>query len=206
MATKPKSNGQMEEILAAAARSFFEKGYHATTIEDIAKGVGMLKGSLYYYIRSKEDLLYQLLSESMEKALVFVRKKVEAGSGPEDKLRRGIAAHIEYIVSNQFEVGVFLHEYHRLSPRRQVSIQKQRRKYQSLFVQIVREGQQKGVVVPGDPELLCDCFLGACNWIYRWYTPGHSPSVEVVKNTFVSCILHGILKVEGNVNEFIGPS
>ena len=206
MATKSKPNGQMEVILAAAARTFFKKSYHATTIEDIAKAVGMLKGSLYYYIRSKEDLLYQLLSESMEKALVFVQQRIDAASGPEDKLRRGIEAHIEYIVRNQVEVGVFLHEYDQLSPRRKAAIQRMRRKYQNLFVQIVREGQQLGRIVPGDPELLCDCFLGSCNWIYRWYTPGHSPSVEVVKNTFVSCILHGILKVEGKGNESIGPS
>jgi len=195
--TRPKSGGQMEQILAVAARSFFKKGYHATTIEDIATGVGMLKGSLYYYIKSKEDLLYGLLSESMEKSMAFVREAIESGNGPEEKLQRGLAAHIEFIIRNQVTVGVFLHEYRRLSPRRQVSVQKQRRDYQELFVQVVRDGQRKGLMAAGDPELLCDCFLGSLNWIYHWYNPGHSPSLEAVQNTFVSAIMNGILKPKG---------
>lgn len=195
--TRTKSGGQMEQILAVAARSFFKKGYHATTIEDIATGVGMLKGSLYYYIKSKEDLLYELLAESMESSMAFVRKAIESGGSSEEKLRLGLAAHVEFIIRNQVTVGVFLHEYRRLSPRRQVSIQKQRRDYQELFVQLVRDGQRKGVLAAGDPELLCDCFLGSCNWIYHWYTPGHSPSIEVVQNTFVSSIMNGILKPKG---------
>lgn len=194
MAKKSKSNGHMQQILDAAALCFYEKGYHATTTEDIANGVGMLKGSLYYYISSKEDLLYKLLSECIQKGLAFVCKEIQVGNEPEEKLRRGVAAHIEYIVHNQIPVGIFFREYDHLPYRRRTSIQKLRYKYQDLFVQIVREGQTRGAINSGDPELLSDYILNACNGIYRWYVPGRSPSIDVVQNTFVTCIMSGILK------------
>ena len=66
----------MEEILACAANLFYKKGYHVTTIEDLANEVGMLKGSLYYYIKSKEDLLYQLLLDVIVAGQMRVSEKI----------------------------------------------------------------------------------------------------------------------------------
>src|SRR3954471_18714428 len=86
---------RQQEILEAAARVFHEKGYESTSIQDIADAVGILKGSLYYYIDSKEDLLYEILEGIHAEALESVRKATAEGD-PLQRIRAFVAAHIRH--------------------------------------------------------------------------------------------------------------
>jgi TetR/AcrR family transcriptional regulator, cholesterol catabolism regulator len=85
----------LEEIIAAAAKVFQTKGYHAATVQDIADAVGILKGSLYHHVKSKEDLLYLIVKEPI--ARIYERmSEIVAGDLPaEEKLRSAIRAHLE---------------------------------------------------------------------------------------------------------------
>lgn len=188
-----KNNDRMDEILDCAATLFFRKGYHGTSIKDIAREVGMLKGSLYYYIDSKEDVLCDIVYRVIEQGLAGVQKAIEGVSDPAEQLRRGLDQQIEVIIRNQVRVGLYLHEFNALSKRKQQHIQEARRKYQEVFVGILKQGQSSGVFVQGDPELLTNAMMGMCNWIYRWYRPGISPPLETVKRTFVGLLMGGIL-------------
>lgn len=197
MSTAPsraRNRARMEEILSSAAKLFYSKGYHATTIEDVARDVGMLKGSLYYYIRSKEDLLYELLLDVLVKGEERVESAIAEGKTPEEKLRLALREQIVYIIENQVRVGLFLHEFDVVAGRRRNRIVDQMRQYQSIFVGIVQEGQRAGVFVDGDAFLLVDGILGACNWIYRWYPGTRRPSMDSVVNTFVPLLMNGITK------------
>ncbi len=188
-----KNNDRMDEILDCAANLFFRQGYHGTSIKDIAREVGMLKGSLYYYINSKEDILCDILYGVIEQSQAGVQKAIEGVSDPAEQLRRGLTQQIEAIIRNQVRVGLFLHEFNALSKRKQQRIQEARRKYQDMFVNILKQGQSSGVFVQGDPDLLTNAIMGMCNWIYRWYRPGTSPPLETVKHTFISMVMGGIL-------------
>lgn len=190
---KPPTNDRIDEILDCAATLFFRKGYHNTSIEDIAREVGMLKGSLYYYIDSKEDVLYDILQGVMEQAQSAMQKAIVGVSDPAEQLRRGLDQQIEVIIRNQVRVGLFLHEFNALSSRKQQRIQEARRKYQELFVGILKRGQSSGVFVQGDPNLLTNAVMGMCNWIYRWYRPETSPTLDTVKHTFIGLVMGGIL-------------
>ncbi len=198
--SRAKNTERREEILSSAARIFYTKGYHATTIEDVASDVGMLKGSLYYYIKSKEDLLYELLVSGIEKGDRLIVQRIAGIDDPVKKLRRALEAQIEYIISNQVRVGLFLHEFDSLSGRRQQRIRGIMRHYQERFVEMVRQGQSEGVFAAGDPWLMVNAMLGMCNWIYRWYTTdsrdpgGRSPDMATVQETFVGILMHGILR------------
>jgi AcrR family transcriptional regulator len=189
---KTKVSPRMEEILSCAAELFYAKGYHATTIEDVAREVGMLKGSLYYYIRSKEDLLYQLLMDVIVKGEQKAAAALEGVTGAAERLEKAIGAHIEYIIQNQTHVGLFLHEFDSLSGKRQKRIQEEMSRYQEHFVAIVRQGQQEGSFVQADAWLLVNGMLGIGNWIYRWYGRAHKEDPGEVKRIFVSMILNGI--------------
>jgi AcrR family transcriptional regulator len=182
----------MEEILARAAELFYAKGYHATTIEDVAREVGMLKGSLYYYIRSKEDLLYELLLGIIVKGEQHASKAIEGVTDPTERLEKAVEAQIEHIIQNQTYVGLFLHEFDTLSGKRQKRIQQEMLKYQKIFVDTIREGQSQGHFVEGDTLLLTDAILGMTNWIYRWYPGTRNPGLEGVKKAFISFIMNGI--------------
>jgi AcrR family transcriptional regulator len=191
-----KASGRMAEILDSAAKFFYSKGYHATSIEDVARDVGMLKGSLYYYIKSKEDLLYELLLGVMEQGHSAVEKSLEGLTDPVERLEKGIEQNIEHIIRQQVRVGLFLHEFDSLSGRRKQRVQEVIKDYQKIFVSIIKQGQASGAFVGGDPDLMVNGMLGMCNWIYRWYHPETSPKLDTVKKTFVAMITGGIVKRE----------
>lgn len=194
IAARSKASPRMEEILARAAKLFYEKGYHATTIEDVAREVGMLKGSLYYYIRSKEDLLYELLLGIIVKGVANASKAIERVDDPTQRLEKAIEAQIEHIIQNQTYVGLFLHEFNTLSGKRQKRIQEEMVKYQNIFVGAIRDGQKQGQFVESDALLLTDAVLGMTNWIYRWYPGKRNPGLDEVKRVFISFIMTGIKK------------
>lgn len=189
-----KPSARMEEILARAAELFYEKGYHATTIEDVARKVGMLKGSLYYYIRSKEDLLYELLLGIIVKGVEHASKAINGIADPTERLEKAVEAQIEHIIQNQTYVGLFLHEFNTLNGKRQKRIQEEMLKYQKIFVDAIREGQKQGQFVEADTLLLTDAILGMTNWIYRWYPGTRNPGLDNVKKAFISFIMNGIKK------------
>ena len=189
-----KASGRMAEILNSAAKFFYTKGYHATSIEDVARDVGMLKGSLYYYIKSKEDLLYELLLDVMQQGKQGVDEALENVKDPVERLEKGIEKHIEHIIRQQVRVGLFLHEFDSLSGRRKQRVQEVIKDYQKIFTGIVKQGQASGAFIAGDPDMLVNAVLGMCNWIYRWYHPDTSPKLETVKKTFVDLIMGGIMK------------
>src|SRR5215831_7026155 len=98
-ATPPRDRG--EEVYAAALRLFTEKGYHATSMQDIAAAVGLYKGSLYHYIGGKEDLLVQVFERAMDGLLAEVERIVADSSfKPSAQLRLVIRAHVEAVASN----------------------------------------------------------------------------------------------------------
>jgi len=193
-ASPAKPSSRKEQILASAAKIFFTKGYHATTIEDVARDVGMLKGSLYYYIDSKEDLLYELLLGVIEQGDAYIRTRLVGIDRPIEALRVALKGHIEYIIQNQVRVGLFLHEFDTLPGRRQKHIREAMQRYQQMFIEIVRRGQARGKFVADDAWLLVNGMLGMGNWIYRWYRGDKLPDRDIVQTTFVSLLMNGILK------------
>ena len=194
-ATKQKKPAtRLEEVLHSAANIFFAKGFHATSIEDVARDVGMLKGSLYYYIKSKEDLLFRLLMAGIEDGDAFIARQIDPAGDPLEQLESAIRAQIDYIIQNRVPFGLFLHEFDSLSGKRQHKLISVMARYNSRFVDLVRRGQEKGTVVEGEPWIVVNGILGMCNWLYRWYDPDHEADPDRIKNIFVRIIFDGIRK------------
>ena len=183
---------RLEEVLQSAANIFFAKGFHATSIEDVARDVGMLKGSLYYYIKSKDDLLFQLLLAGIEDGDAFIARQIDVAGDPVEQLERAIRAQIDYIIQNKVPFGLFLHEFDSLSGKRQHKLISVMSRYNSRFVELVRRGQQQGRLIDGEPWLIVNGILGMCNWLYRWYDTDHVSGPEQIKQVFLRMILSGI--------------
>lgn len=186
--------GRKDAIMASAAKMFYAKGFHATTIQDIATEVGMLKGSLYYYIKSKEDMLYELLMDVITRGEAHIEDKIAGVADPVEKLRQAVEGHIEHIIENQVRVGLFLHEFNTLTGNRRQKVREIMQRFQNRFVEIIREGQAKGSFTNGSPLLIANGILGMCNWICRWYHGLHSPTLETVQKTFAQLVLSGVVK------------
>jgi AcrR family transcriptional regulator len=191
---RSKPSTRLEEVLQSAANIFFTKGYHATSIEDVARDVGMLKGSLYYYIKSKDDLLFQLLMAGIEDGDAYIARQIDAGGDPVEQLERAIRAQIDYIIQNRVPFGLFLHEFDSLPGKRQHKLISVMSRYNSRFVELVRRGQEQGKIIEGEPWIIVNGILGMCNWLYRWYDAEQVSGSEQIKAIFVRMIFEGICK------------
>jgi TetR/AcrR family transcriptional regulator, cholesterol catabolism regulator len=197
--THPSKQGKpatrLEEVLQSAANIFFAKGFHATSIEDVARDVGMLKGSLYYYIKSKEDLLFQLLLAGIEDSDAYIARQIDTNGDPVEQLERAIRAQIDYIIKNRVQFGLFLHEFDSLSGKRQHKLISVMSRYNSRFVELVRRAQEQDKIIPGEPWIIVNGILGMCNWLYRWYDTDEISDPEQVKQIFLRMLLQGIRRV-----------
>src|ERR1700761_7679001 len=117
---------RQREIIDAAAEIFYRKGYSETSVQDVADAVGILKGSLYYYIDSKEDLLFQMLLEVHEDAKSVGSENAALDLPPLDRLRFYIQRHVEYNARNLAKIAVYYHDFGLLTPERRKAIVGQR--------------------------------------------------------------------------------
>jgi AcrR family transcriptional regulator len=192
--SRAKAGNRLEEVLNSAANLFYTKGFHGTTIEDVARDVGMLKGSLYYYIKSKEDLLYQLLLTVIERGDAYIAARVDPAGEPVAQLQNAIEAQIDLIIENQVRVGLFYHEFDTLPVKRQQKVLAVMSRYNNRFLDLVRKAQEQGKIIDGEPWLICNGLLGMCNWIYRWYHADQPTDAAAVKRVFVEMTMKGIVK------------
>jgi AcrR family transcriptional regulator len=184
---------RQQEVLEAAARVFHEKGYESTSIQDIAEAVGILKGSLYYYIRSKEDLLYEILQGVHEDALANIRRLDDVEGDALEKIRAFVTLHLTFNAENLTKMGVFFHDFRSLGPERRQLIVEARDLYDALLRDLIRQGQKEQIVCPElDPKLAALGVMGMLNWIYQWYIPRGDRSVEQIADEFSSLVVAGL--------------
>lgn len=182
-----------EEVYAAALRLFRQKGYHATSMQDIAAAVGLYKGSLYHYIGSKEDLLVQVFERALGGVLGEVERiAADASLGPSAQLRLLVEAHVEAVAENLDALTVYLHEFRALAGESLVRMQAQRERYRELVSAVVERGVRLGEFAAPDVGIAALGLLGMCNWVAQWYRPGGRLSAREIGGYFADLVLDGL--------------
>jgi len=190
---RPNAKKRLRAITDVAAEIFHRHGYSETSVDAIAKAVGILKGSLYYYIDSKEDLLFLVLSEVHDGATEIVERVGALNVPAIDKLRAYIREHVEYNTRNITKIAVFYHDYRSLSsPRLQQIIE--RRKFFERFVQgLIQEAQAEGDIDPAiDAKMASYALFGMMNWVYHWYRPTGSWTPEQIGELYAELAIRGL--------------
>lgn len=190
-----------DELLVSAARLFREKGYHATSMEDIARTLGILRGSLYHHIRSKEDLLIEIMTRGIGYLLELVRPVVASTQPADEKLSALIRAHVLAITSQPDVLTVFLHEFKSVSAERLPEVLALRDEYEYLVRGVIAQGIDEGVFRPVDVPLTTFGLLGMINWLYQWYRPGGRSTPEQIASQFVDLALHALQQESANEQE-----
>ena len=185
---------RMDEVYAKAAMLFREKGYLNTTVNEIAKELGIQKGSLYYYITDKETLLYDILNQTMDAMLERVGSIPIEELEPAKKLERVIHAHIVNATQYLNEFSVLLHDTKHLQPELRGKILSKRNQYEEIFLRIIREGISNKIFLKEDQKILAYMILGSCNWLYQWFSPDGAKSPRQIANLFSKIFLNGLLK------------
>ncbi|MHB8575210.1 MAG: TetR/AcrR family transcriptional regulator [Dehalococcoidia bacterium] len=152
-------------------RLFAERGYHATSMRDIAAELDLQGGSLYAHTASKEDLLWQAVSRAADE---FVRRAAEATAAEPDpipRLHRLVLSHVDYMTAARDNAIVFHHEWRFLSPERRERVAGRRREYEAYFRQAIEDGARTGAFRVSDPKVATLAVLSLVNWLYQWYRP-----------------------------------
>ena len=182
-----------EEVYEAALRLFREKGYHATSMQDIAAVVGLYKGSLYHYIGGKEDLLVQVFERAMGFLLEDVERiTADSAAGPTAQLRAIIRAHVQAVALNLDALTVYLHEWRALGGESLAKVRAQRERYVELVHSVVERGLALGEFGNQDAHIVTLGVLGMCNWLCQWYRPGGRLSPAEIGDRFADLVLDGL--------------
>ena len=187
---KPREE-RWAELLDAATGVFAEKGYDAASLQDIAERVGILKGSIYYYIDSKADLLAHLLRETHQTGLQNITEQSRGENDPLTRLFQMIVGHIFYVCSNLNKTAVFLREIRKLNSEQRAEILGDEHGYRRVFERVISEGLALGLIRSQvNPKLAAVCTLSSLNSIYTWYHEGGEfTPVEIAQNLSTSTLM-----------------
>jgi AcrR family transcriptional regulator len=185
-----------QEILRTAARLFQQRGYDATSMNDVAAALKLSKGGLYHHFQSKDEILYEIMNHAMEITQERVINPVRGIAGPEERLRALIRLHIEVVLSpRDREITVMLHENHPLPPALRKRINARKKDYIHFLENLMAEVQkqvQRESSRRVSPRAAAFALLGMINWIYQWYKPEGELQAQNLVPQFTELIFGGI--------------
>jgi AcrR family transcriptional regulator len=190
----PRNNVREAEILAASVEIFHANGYAATSVEDVAQAVGILKGSLYYYIDSKEDLLLRIV-EGVHEDVQAVMDEVFAMEDvtPLERISEFVRVLVEFNARNVKRVRVYYHDYDQLSEARLADIRKRRRDQEHTLIRLVQQAKDAGEVPPDMNErLVAKAAFAMIVWMYTWNKPRGSVSAKGLGEFFAKFVVDGL--------------
>jgi TetR/AcrR family transcriptional regulator, cholesterol catabolism regulator len=178
------------ELTRQAARLFAEKGYHGTSIGDLAEAMGVQKGSLYAHIASKQDLLYETMRDGAA-AFHGALDAVPETLAVTERIRLALRAHLR-VVAEQLDVAtVFVREWRYLDGERRDEIVAERRRYEERFRALFREGRELGELRTDLDEATAALLaLSAANWAYTWLQPGRD--TDDLADRFHALLVDGV--------------
>jgi AcrR family transcriptional regulator len=181
------------EVLRVAAELFSEQGYEATSTTDIAERLGIKGGSVYYYIDSKEALLFELVEDIYGLLLQSLDEVLASDADPVTKLQRLIDLHVAGMASHRHRGALILNETRSLSPEHQAIAAAHGATYEDGLASVIADGQRAGQIdLEIDPKLVTKALLGAGNWVNRWYREDGAWSPEDVSSAFARLFLRGL--------------
>ncbi len=183
-----------QEILRSAAAVLVEKGYQGTTMEEISAKLLMTKGSMYYYFKNKDDLLYQCHLMIMEICLDGIEKVVDSDCNPIEKLKRAIKEHILLATSEKAMFMALAKPNHNFSKEQLQEVLELRKSYSHYFDRIINEGIDKQVFDRLDIKMVRLIILGALNWIQEWYDQSGPQTAEEIAEVYADYLLKMVVK------------
>jgi AcrR family transcriptional regulator len=180
------------ELVAAATMLFRRRGFHATSMQDLAEAMGMNRGSLYHYITSKDELLWTILVGAFDRLDQRVAPKLEADAPPRERLADAIHEHLRVAADHADELSLIQIELRSLSPERRREMVGRRDGYEARWRRTIQDGIASGDLRKVDVRLAGIGILSVCNWFTQWYQPDGALSVDQIADAFVELFLGGM--------------
>jgi AcrR family transcriptional regulator len=180
------------ELHAAATRLFRQRGFHATSMQDLGEALGMNRGSLYHYISAKDELLWTILTRAFDLLEERVLPILESELPAVDRLTGAIREHLRVAADHADELSLIQIEWRALDRSRQAEMIRRRDAYEARWRAALEAGIADGSLRAFDVRLAGIGILSACNWFTQWYRPGGPSSVDEVADAFAELFLGGL--------------
>jgi AcrR family transcriptional regulator len=183
-----------DEVVSAAAKVFYERGYSAATVQDIADELGILKGSLYHYIKTKEDLLFRVF-EQVHKEVEGILEEVLAvvGLDPLERISLYVRRIVVHNLNDLERISIYYHELDRLGEDRKKAVIAWRRRHDRFMRDLIRAAQEQGLADASvDAGMLANCVFATVIWPYRWFHAGSKDTPESIADTCVAFVSRGV--------------
>jgi len=184
---------KLEMILRHSARVFAEKGYEGASIRDISRASGVSLSGLYYYVESKQKLLYLIQIHTFNTILSQLRRNLESVSDPAARLRILVHNHLEYFLRHPMEMKVLAREDDVLAGEYRREVAEIKRRYYGTALEIFEELRRAGQARQLNPRIAVLSLFGMMNWIHTWHRPQVDPQAEALSDVMSQMFLHGVM-------------
>jgi AcrR family transcriptional regulator len=180
-----------EQILLSATRLFAERGYRAISMDDIAATLEYTKSVIYYYFKSKNEILWQIICRTLEKYTSDIEAIVSRKEDPETTLRAMVRQHALLVMKHSEWSAIFNKEFSELLPQQRLQLSRMKRNYDGVFWMVYQRGVAAGTFRDLPVHIVIGGMLGMCNWLYTWYSPKGPMSAEEIADHFVELASDG---------------
>jgi len=184
------------DVLRVAAGLFRSRGYQGTSMDDIAKGVGLNKGTLYHYVSGKSGILFAIYREAQERALAKIAAIPEQTS-PEAAVGEVIRIHLRSVQEHPNETAVYFQEMRWIaewfSEDELHQLKANERAYVEVTTKMVQRGVDKGYFDTSNASVVAACMVGLAAWTYQWFDPAGPHTIDEVADVFVPLVLKGLV-------------
>ena len=181
-----------ERIIDAAIDLFYQKGYFATSLNDVAKNIGIRKASIYHHYPSKESLLVNILQTVLVDLAANLHENLEGVEGIEARMRAAVRSHVRFHIDRQKEVLISDSELRGLSPENYEAVVRIRDAYEHEFRTLLVAGMDAGVWARGDFKILSFAILNMCTAVAGWFKPAGSLSKDDIARVYEEFIIGGL--------------
>ena len=182
-----------QAVLSAAAQLFNERGFHATSLDDIAARLGVSKPTLYYYVKNKEEILLGCVRQGLQLMLDGIEVSRSAGGSALDQLTACMQVYAR-IVTQDFGMCLIRVGEEQISAPNRAELRRIKAEIDHEFRRLVAQGVEEGSLAPCDPKMTAFVIGGALSWIGRWYQPGGEYSPQQVAEHCLKTLLAGVLR------------
>jgi AcrR family transcriptional regulator len=179
------------EILSIAGELFSERGYHGTSMRELGRALDMKGASLYSHVKSKEELLWEIINRTADRFLEHARS-VPVDISPEQQIATLSRGHLELIAQDLHYATVFFHEWKYLDSPLRNRIKAKSEEYEARFRRAIEQGTQLGAFHITDTYLAARFVLSALNWTYQWFKPEGDLTLERLTEHYIALILHAL--------------
>ena len=183
-----------DDILDAAAQVFRQKGFHGSSMADIAEAVQLQKASLYHHVSSKQEILLALLDRALEMLFEQIDVIAKQPLPADEKLRQMVQIYLRLLAENGDLSAVLLFEHRSLEPDQHVRHIPNRDRFEALWREALDDGVRTGLFLCPDTAIAVRALMGILNWTLTWYRADGALTIEQIANRYTNLLLNGLLK------------